>query len=199
MITQQQISESGAITPLESLSACMDGEAGQHGDLLVQVGSDEELRAQWSVFHCIGDVLRSDELSCHADSFNRRFAAKLAAEPHVFAPRAARAVAARQAELQRARWIKPASLAASLAAVAVVATVAMQQWTTTAGNPAGPSVAALVSPQQAGQMTPVAAPVTPSQQMAQASLPSVYLMAHRQFASQRTALYVQTVAHDSGK
>ena len=202
MITQQDNIDSGINTPLESLSACIDGEliAGQRSELLVQIGSDETLQAQWSLYHCIGDVLRSDELSCHAGGFNARFAAKLAAEPHVFAPRAARAIAARQAELQRSRWIKPASLAASMAAVAVVAGVAMQQWVTAGSGSGSLTPTALMSP-----ANPMAAQVSqtgvaaPAGQMAQASLPGAYLAAHHQYASQRAALYVQTVAHDSGK
>jgi negative regulator of sigma E activity len=140
-------------------------------------------------------VLRSDELSCHADGFNVRFAAKLAAEAHVFAPRAARAIAARQAELHRSRWIKPASLVASMAAVAVVAGVAMQQWRGTMNS----DVNTAMSAQSVVAPVIQKASVDTTNQMAQASLPSVYLAAHRQFASQRTALYVQTVAHDSEK
>jgi sigma-E factor negative regulatory protein RseA len=198
MITQQDNIDSGINTPLESLSACIDGEliAERRSELLVQVASDGALQAQWSVYHCIGDVLRSDELSCHAGGFNARFAAKLAAEPHVFAPRAARAIAARQAELHRSRWIKPASLAASMAAVAVVAGVAMQQWVTAGGGNGSLSPTALMSP--VGPVAQVSQP-GPAGQMAQARLPGAYLAAHQQYGSQRTALYVQTVAHDSGK
>jgi sigma-E factor negative regulatory protein RseA len=201
MITQQQNIDSGINTPLESLSACMDGEllAAQRSVMLAQVGTDQALQAEWSLYHCIGDVLRSDELSCHTGGFNARFGAKLAAEPHVFAPRAAKAVAARQAELQRSRWIKPASLAASMAAVAVVAGVAMQQWVSAGAGSNNTPVALMsgVNPMaaQVSQMTPVA----PASQAAQISLPGAYLAAHQQYASQRSALYVQTVAHDSGK
>ncbi|HEX4325882.1 MAG TPA: sigma-E factor negative regulatory protein [Burkholderiales bacterium] len=202
MITQQDNIDSGINTPLESLSACIDGEliAERRSELLVQVAADGALQAQWSLYHCIGDVLRSDELSCHAGGFNTRFAAKLATEPHVFAPRAARAIAARQAELQRSRWIKPASLAASMAAVAVVAGVAMQQWVTAGGGNGSLAPTALMSPANP-MVAPVSqsGPAAPANQMAQASLPGAYLAAHRQYASQRTALYVQTVAHDSGK
>ncbi|MDB5804715.1 MAG: hypothetical protein JWN73_2037 [Betaproteobacteria bacterium] len=201
MITQQQNIDSGINTPLESLSACMDGELllAQRSVLLTQVGTDQALQAEWSLYHCIGDVLRSDELSCHTSGFNARFAANLAAEPHVFAPRAAKAVAARQAELQRSRWIKPASLAASMAAVAVVAGVAMQQWVSAGAGAGGNNPVALMS-----GVNPMAAqvsltPVAPVSQAAQISLPGAYLAAHQQYASQRSALYVQTVAHDSGK
>lgn len=203
MITQQQNIDSGINTPLESLSACMDGEflLAQRSVVLTQVGADQALQAEWSLYHCIGDVLRSDELSCHSGGFNARFAAKLAAEPHVFAPRAAKAVVARNAELQRSRWIKPASLAASMAAVAVVAGVAMQQWVSTGagagGNNTPVALMSGINPMaaQVSQMTPVA----PVNQVAQISLPGAYLAAHQQYASQRSALYVQTVAHDSGK
>jgi len=175
---------------LESLSACMDGEliATHRVELLAQFEQDDGLQTEWSLYHCIGDVLRSDELSCHSDGFNARFCALLAEEPHVFAPQAAKAVAAEQA--RKSRWVKPLSLAASMAAVAVVAGVAMQQWNSSGVNVAektGPRVAIVEVPANA-QPVSLAEPV-----------PGAYLAAHRQYASQRTSLYVQTVAHDSGK
>ena len=190
MITQQQENvDSSLNVRLESLSVCMDGElhAAHREELLAQFEADEALQTEWSLYHCIGDVLRSEELSCHSQGFSARFAARLADEPHVFAPRAARAVAAAQADARKSRWVKPLSLAASMAAVAVVAGVAMQQWN---GSGAGNvNVATTVQPagvQQVSQTAPM-------------TVPGAYLTAHRQYASQRTALYVQTVAQDSGK
>ena len=183
----QQNIDSGVNIKLESLSACMDGEllATHREELLAQFKTDDALQTEWSMYHCIGDVLRSDELSCHSAGFNARFAAQLAEEPHVFAPQAAKANGAAQADPRKSRWIKPASLAASMAAVAVVAGVAMQQWSAGSGAKAPIDVAGNT--------------VTQVSQVAPMVVPSAYLTAHRQYASQRSALYVQTVAQDSGK
>jgi sigma-E factor negative regulatory protein RseA len=193
MITQRQENiDSGVNMKLESLSACMDGEliAAHRIELLAQFEQDDALQTEWSLYHCIGDVLRSDELSCHSAGFNARFSALLADEPHVFAPQAAKAVIAAQEQARKSRWVKPLSLAASMAAVAVVAGVAMQQW-----NSSGVSVAEKSGPRVATVEVPASA-----QQVSQVEpVPGAYLAAHRQYASQRTSLYVQTVAHDSGK
>jgi sigma-E factor negative regulatory protein RseA len=137
------------------------------------------------MYHCIGDVLRSDELACQRAGFQTRFAALLEAEPHVFAPRAASDNGARSG---RRRWQKPASLAASVAAVAVVAGLLMQQ------RGGGDTQTAAVMP--AAQMA-----IAP--QPAVLMVPSAYLAAHREYASglamQGMAAHIRTVAHDSDK
>jgi sigma-E factor negative regulatory protein RseA len=198
MITQRQESiDSSVNMPLESLSACMDGElSAKHRDELLAQFEDDALQTEWSLYHCIGDVLRSDELSCHSDGFNKRFSALLAAEPHVLAPESARAVAAAQERARKSRWIKPLSLAASMAAVAVVAGVAMQQW-----NSSSNMIVADVKPgtqRVATVEVPAGATLQPVVQTQPMQVPNAYLNAHRQYGSQRTSLYVQTVAHDSG-
>jgi negative regulator of sigma E activity len=186
----------------ESLSACMDGElsATHRAELLAQFAkadADDALQTKWSLYHCIGDVLRSDELSCHSSGFNQRFSALLAAEPHVFAPESAKAVAMAQEQARKSRWVKPMSLAASMAAVAVVAGVAMQQWNSTGGS-------ALVADGKPGTQrvatveVPATATLQPVAQPLPMQVPNAYLNAHRQYGSQRASLYVQTVAHDSG-
>jgi len=182
---QQQNIDSGINMKLESLSACMDGELStpDRDQLLGQLKLDADLQTEWSVFHCIGDVLRSDELACQRDGFNARFATLLQVEPHIFAPQAAQANAG---AARHPRWLKTASLAASFAAIAVVAGVAMQQW-----SGRGADIA---------KVDPAAAPqVADGTPASQVTVPSAYLAAHRQYASQRAALYIQTVAHDSGK
>ena len=188
MTTQyQQNIDSSINMKLESLSACMDGElsAADRDELLGQLKSDGALQTEWSVFHCIGDVLRSDELACQRDGFNARFATLLQAEPHVFAPRAAQANAGMG---RPSRWLKPASLAASFAAVAVVAGVAVYQW-----GGSGAELAKADAVPAAQTLMSDATPASP------VTVPSAYLAAHRQYGSQRAALYIQTVAHDSGK
>lgn len=169
----------------ESLSACMDGElsSGEREALLAEIKVASQLQGEWSLYHCIGDVLRSEELACQRAGFQARFARSLEAEPHVFAPQAAQANAARAV---RSRWLRPASLAASVAAVMVVAGVAIRNdvGTQTAGVTASPQT--LIEPQPAV-----------------AVVPNAYLAAHRQYASglamQGMVAHVRTVAHDSDK
>lgn len=168
----------------ESLSACMDGElsSAEREALLAEIRGEERLQGEWSVYHCIGDVLRSEELSCQRAGFQARFAVLLEAEPHIFAPQAARANAARAG---RRKWIKPASLAASVAAAVVVV--------------AGVAIRTDIGTQTAG----MAAPALLEPQPAVAVVPSAYVAAHHQYASglamQGMVAHVRTVAHDSDK
>ncbi len=87
-------------------------------------------------YHCIGDVLRSDELSCQ----RRRFpgALRRQAGGRTACVRAAQRAAKVRGNAERASaaplGASPASLVASMAAVAVVAGVAMQRWVTDVGS-----------------------------------------------------------------
>lgn len=171
----------------DRISACMDGELAseQREKLLTELKSAGQLQGQWSLYHCIGDVLRSDELACQRIGFQARFAARLEKEPHVFAPRAAAGTARAGAR----RWLKPASLAASVAAMVVVAGVLMQQR-------GGDTQTAAVTP-AAQMMIPTAT------QPAVMIVPSAYLAAHHEYASglamQGMVAHIRTVAHDSGE
>ena len=196
MMNQQHLDSSVNIelSALESLSACMDGEltdAGQE-QLLDRIkaqpaGGPDCLRSDWSLYHCIGDALRSDELATRPAGFNARLAERLAAEPYVYAPQVARANAAHYAAGRR--WFKPASLTASVAAVAVVAGMVMLQ---TGSKDGGPQLAQTPAGQQVAEAVPVSVPV-----------PSAYVAAHRQYASglavPGTPGLVRTAAHDSEK
>ncbi len=139
------------------------------------------------MYHCIGDVLRSDELACQRAGFQARFAATLDAEPHVLAPLAAGG----NALAGRRKWLKPVSLAASVAAVAVVVGVAMQQQ------------AAVTAARQADAVQQVAQAPMVAPQPAVLIVPSAYLAAHHEYASglamQGMAAHIRTVAHDSDK
>jgi sigma-E factor negative regulatory protein RseA len=197
MMNQQHLDSSVNIelSALESLSACMDGEltdAGQE-QLLDRIkaqpaGAPDCLRSDWSLYHCIGDALRSDELATRPAGFNARLAERLAAEPYVYAPQVARANAARYATGRR--WFKPASLAASVAAVAVVAGMVMLQTGSKDGGPQIAQTAQTPAPTQVAEAVPVA-------------VPSAYVAAHRQYASglavPGTPGLVRTAAHDSEK
>jgi sigma-E factor negative regulatory protein RseA len=130
----------------EDISALIDGEVerGARFDRLVAgVKSDAALRDTWDTYHLIGDVLRGTA----AGSFGRDgFAAKLASEPVVLAPRAPATAAPKATR----RWIMP--MAASVAALAFVAWAALPILNL---EPAAP----------VAQVTPTATPVAanPSQ------------------------------------
>lgn len=76
--------------PSEALSALADGEAGA-AEVARACGSwrdDAQLRARWSDYHLIGDVMRSDELADASSSerFLKSFRERLVQEPVVLAP-----------------------------------------------------------------------------------------------------------------
>lgn len=100
---------------MEKVSALIDGELDEHEleqqlSLLKQKDGAQE---SWEVFHLIGDTMRGD--SRISPDFSRRIAERLALEPTVLAP-------PRRAVRHVARYAM--SIAASLAAVSVVAWVA---------------------------------------------------------------------------
>jgi sigma-E factor negative regulatory protein RseA len=182
---------------LESLSAYMDGElpVEYRDGFLADVKSDDKLRAQWSVYHCIGDVLRSDDMACHSSSFVRSFSARIDAEPYLFAPEVAKSFAAQQAAGRRS-WRMPASIAAGVVAVVVTGAVVML-------------------PQRSGEVTQSAAVKTPATVIAAAPvtaggaagseaasrpLSSEYLIAHRYYsnglAMQGVVSHVRTAGYD---
>ncbi|MCF8192464.1 MAG: sigma-E factor negative regulatory protein [Burkholderiales bacterium] len=97
----------------ERISELMDGELdGLQADLLLRRMNDGDARASWEAYHLIGDVLRGD-LGCQVSG---RVSARLAAEPTVLAPRPLAGVQTRGLGM---------SIAASVAAVAVVGYLAM--------------------------------------------------------------------------
>lgn len=101
----------------EQISALMDGEL-DDGEARIVFGrfkQDAAARAEWEVYHLIGDSLRQTPV--WNDGFSARFAEKIAAEPTVLAP------------LRRPAFKRPVvalSAAASLAAVSLVAWTAFQ-------------------------------------------------------------------------
>lgn len=79
---------------IEALSGMLDGDISdaQLDVLLIKLNqADASLRKDWSLYHQIGDVLRSDDLAIPMSvDFTARFAQRLAAEPVLLAPRALR-------------------------------------------------------------------------------------------------------------
>lgn len=174
----------------ELLSALIDGEldALEAGSLLTACGKRSRLADDWSVFHCIGDVLRSDDMGCHSDALARKMAARLALEPHLLAlPQPPGAG-------YSSRWRRPASLAAAAAAVAAVAWLALPQFRSTqdrvAAVPAMPAVLSAAVPASPGLQAPP-------------RVANGYVEAHRQFSSSVAAYrgggMVQSINFDSGR
>ena len=197
----------------ESLSAYMDGELPvQFRDaLLAGAKTDSALRADWEVFHCIGDVLRSDDMACHSKEFSRRFAERIEAEPFLFAPEVTKSFAARQA-MAKPAWRRPAAIAASLAAVAVVSSAVLLPvrdggQTQMASSFAPPSTSIAAGSPGAGRQTaetPVLAGAETSRlasvETSVRPVSGEYLMAHRAYsnglAMHGVVSHVRTAGYD---
>jgi sigma-E factor negative regulatory protein RseA len=113
-------------TPADWLSAAADGDAEAIGQACRAFREgDRRARADWHAYHLIGDVMRSSELAsppARDADFLATFRERLAAEPVVLAPAAARR-STRWAAPWVGPWRAPAAALASAAGVAVVAGV----------------------------------------------------------------------------
>lgn len=157
----------------ETLSAWMDSELSgeQARPLLPQLKHDAELRRNWDCYHLIGDALRGVQGS----DLCARVCARLDAEPTVLAPQ-------RRGMPEKLPWTA-LSLAASMAAVALVAWMAL--------------------PGTQPDSVQLAAVPAPAPEVRQAAVPAGegakdYLLAHQRYspssAMQGVAPYVRTVA-----
>lgn len=187
----------------ERLSALVDGELGS-GDLrahLARLKTDRELRAAWSTYHLIGDVLRGHL----GPEIIERVAARLRDEPTVLAPRAA--------PVSRPAWYAM-SAAAGVAAVALVVWTASPMWSSGPEIAKGPgaSASAVASaarprpqiakgPRAAEGVAVSAAPPGEAKPLVPAEVEN-YLLAHQPFshasAMQGIAPYARTVADERG-
>lgn len=74
----------------EDLSALMDGHSDSEetlDDLLRQMKTEADAMSQWSMYHLIGDVLRSSDLACPPESTALlSFRERLSKEPVILAP-----------------------------------------------------------------------------------------------------------------
>jgi sigma-E factor negative regulatory protein RseA len=97
----------------QQISECMDGELDTEGAgrVLSQIAGSEELRADWVLYHMVGDGMR--DAPDMSPTFAARFAERLAGEATVLAPRPS--LLARRSVAQFAMYA-----AAALSAVAVV-------------------------------------------------------------------------------
>jgi sigma-E factor negative regulatory protein RseA len=187
---------------IERLSAFMDGELpdGEVSGILAACRAQNDLGAEWSVYHCIGDVLRSQDMGCHSDRLARRISDSLAAEPYLLATDAIRVAAVRGTH----RWRRPASAVAAIAAVVAVAGLIVPRWTadqaqmTAAAPTPAKATAASGTADGVAQLRPGAA----SQAVAN-GVPREFIAAHRQYtgslAMQGMVSRVSDVSQDSGR
>jgi sigma-E factor negative regulatory protein RseA len=185
----------------ERLSALVDGELGS-GDLrahLARLKTDRELRAAWSTYHLIGDVLRGHL----GPEIIERVAARLRDEPTVLAPRAV--------PVSRPAWYAM-SAAAGVAAVALVVWTASPMWSSGPEIAKGPGASASAvasaarpkpeiakSPRAAESVAVSATPPGEAKPLVPAEVEN-YLLAHQPFshasAMQGIAPYARTVADE---
>jgi len=165
---------------MDKISALMDGELDGHElrQQFVRLKQDKDLFERWHTFHLIGDAMRGEHAL--SQDFDRRLAARLAAEPTVLAP---------QRSMVKHIATYALSAAASLSAVAVVG------WVAFFNNPLAPQAELAKAPSAS-----VAASPAPAQL---ASVPSdgkmnEYLIAHQEFspstAIQGLAPYIRGVS-----
>jgi len=108
----------------EQISALADGELpGEHVDIVLAALRNKEGKADWDIYHHIGDVLRSDHMAAElSPEFAARLSARLDAEPTIIAPTAVTPVQISGITTpgsKAKRWAIP-----SMAAAAAMATVA---------------------------------------------------------------------------
>ena len=196
-------------TARELLSTYMDGElpVEQRDGLLHQVKGGGTVRADWAVYHCIGDVLRSDDTAYLSPSFTHQMCSRLDAEPFLFAPEVAKAYAAAQAR-PSSRWRTPVAAAASVAAVLAVGSMVlpwrdsgMQQPLQSAQVPSmqAPQVKAGPSPLTAAVPVILATPESTADTGVR-PVSNEYLMAHRNYstglAMRGVVSHVRTAGYD---
>jgi len=163
------------------ISALVDGELERHEaeEALEALGTEGLARDTWRAYHLINDSMRDTRLL--SSGFAARIAAKLADEPTVLAPRA-------RPILQRRSW-QALSVAASLAAVAFVVSVAFYPQD-------GPVAVAPVAPQALNT-----APQAETAQVAPPEAADDYLLAHQGYSPRNSlqgmAPYVRTVSSEA--
>lgn len=161
------------------ISALMDGELreGEIAEPLHALREEGEALATWREYHLIGDTLRDS--SVLSNGFSQRFAARLAEEPTILAPSGM----PRRAVIRQFRV--PLSMAAGLAAVVMVGSIAFPLW---------------MGDQQVAQ-APAAAKPAENPKVAMPKGADDYLRAHQSYSPrnglQGVAPYVRTVSESA--
>ena len=176
----------------QALSSMLDGDAADVDvDLACRAWrEDSRFRADWHVYHLIGEVMRSDDARSapqHDAQFLRRLRERLAAEPVVLAPGAA--APHERATWARRVWAAPAAVAAGFVAVAGVVVVAavgvpVNMWQDNSARAQGAVISAGTVTAHAGTAaaSAVPAPFGDGVLIRNAELDR-YLAAHKQYSS----------------
>ena len=169
------------------ISAMMDGELKSEdvSSIITQIKETGDLKNEWSTYHLIGDSLRRSSSSI---DIARRVSTALATEPTLLAPRTTK---------QNKFKVFALSVAASLAAVAMVGWMGLQSMGHSPENFTNNKIALQPAPPPA---IPASSTVTnPAPAPAQIN---DYLLAHRQFsatpAMYGVAPYLRTSAESRG-
>lgn len=179
----------------EQISVFVDNETAEgHVDVTLADLRQEQGRATWSLYHRIGDALRSDDLNGHLSAdFNARMFARLDAEPTIMAPPGKITAAIKEVSFKR--FAMP-GMAAAAVAVAAFLTVPQMMTQTVATGPsgAGPVVVAAAEPK-------TIAVASQSGEVLRDPQIDEYLLAHQRFSPSvySTAQYARsaTFAVDS--
>ena len=152
------------------ISALMDGELDSIGatEAITQLKKRDELRDEWVTYHLIGDALRQ---STAVVDITQQVNARLATEPTVLAPRP---------PMEHRIKVTALSLAASVAAVAIVGWMSLQTMNPPQQN--------LADNKPVLQTTTQTVPVTVSAPVPAPAQINDYLLAHREF-SPRMAIH----------
>lgn len=164
---------------MDKISALMDGELDEQEarQALLRLKADREIRASWTSYHVIGDVLRGESLADF--DVSDRVAALVVDEPAILAPR-------RPARINR-------PLTYALSAAASISAVAVVGWMVFSGNLSP-------SPVEIARTAPVV------QQLPEAQLVSIpsdgqmneYLLAHQGVSPSNrlhgVAPYIRTIS-----
>ncbi len=169
----------------QQISALADGEmADEDVDVVLTSLRQAEGRADWEIYHQIGDVLRSEDMAVSmSPDFAARMAMRLEAEPTIVAPGMSGVhgqFAQRDKHSTRKRWTLGSMIAAAgVAAVAFVATpqlmVAMKGGTVASDD------ATIVASVPVEQTAVVAAPASEGVVLRDPRIDD-YLLAHQRFS-----------------
>lgn len=162
----------------QEISVLMDGELfeDEADGVFDRIRQDPSRRADWEVYHLIGDVLRQpDHIHC---SLNENVRERMADEPVVLAPRGH----VTKRKMRALAW----AAAASLAAVGVAGWMSVQ-----------------IAPEAVPRMALRQADVRTASAPLQVSVPDDYLMAHQEFSPSTEmnggATYIRAVSYAERK
>lgn len=194
-------------TSREHISALADGELGEeHLEATLTRLRQGDARADWEVYHQIGDALRSDDMAFSlSPGFAAKMAARLEAESAIVAPVATSSRGVAQCEPSKQslkRWAAPSmAAAAAMAAIAFVTTP--QLMVALKGGTPQTEVGSVAEAAPGGDQGNLSVASAPEGVVLRDPRIDDYLLAHQRFSPSvySTAQYARsaTFASDSSK